>query len=241
MHVTIFNAENDVVIWNGAIEDADFPTMGTFNGVGNGMENALTEYSHFYFADNPTAGKLIILGGDSQTASGGVQPGQDTGAWIIKAMKNRNVDVLNTAVSGWTTQNVITNLTANVINQKSAVLDNWYYINIGTNDMGGADSATTIKARLDTIVSTVKSAGFKVIVSTISYDEFGNPETGRSKEYNDLIRASAQAGAYDGFIDLYQKWGDPIPRNKRVYDALHLTIQARKEIAEFILEEMGEL
>lgn len=239
MHIVAWDSVRGIPVLNDFITDPDLETMGLFNGVGNGVAGALTEYSNFYFADNADTGKLIILGGDSQTDAGGVPFSMDTGAWLVRAMRFKNVDVLNTGVSGRTTQNVIDGLATEVIAKKASNKENIYYINIGTNDVGGADSAATIKGRLDTIVSTVKSAGFKVFVTTIAYGDEVNPESGKSKEYNDLIRASALAGAYDYFLDFYAEWGDPILHDKFIWDALHFTAGTRKEIADLIIAKIG--
>lgn len=239
MHVTVWDSMRGIPVWNDFVDDVDLTTMGTLNGVGNGAANELTEYSNFYFADNVDTGKLIILGGDSQTDAGGVPFSMDTGAWLVRALRFKNVDVINTGVSGRTTQNVLDGLATEVIAKKASNKENIYYINIGTNDMGFADSAAVIKGRLDSIVSQVKAAGFKVMVTTIAYGDEVNPESGKSKEYNDLIRASNAAGAYDYFLDFYAVWGDPVPKSKIIWDNLHFTVQARKEIADLIIAEVG--
>ena len=147
----------------------------------------------------------LIEDGDSLTVGlGVVTPANNWTAVLQRAFRQfRAKDI---AVSGYTTANLLSGETANVVNNFNAALSpNVVTAWVGTNDVVASTSAATIYSNLQSYTAAAKTAGYKVIWATML------PRTGLTSAmlavmaaYNVLIRGATlgQSNTADALADL---------------------------------------
>lgn len=116
----------------------------------------------------------MVFDGDSlTTASSGDYPSQ-----LIASLPGTVVQVgvgktFNVAVGGQTIATMLTNAASNVDSKFEAGKYNYVFILGGTNDVAAGDNATTVYNRIVSYCTARRSAGFRVVVSTLTHK--GNP------------------------------------------------------------------
>lgn len=241
--VSVINPIDNYFIDNFSWEDADLVNFGNTFGFSS-ADGKYTKFSNIEIKSLTSVGKNLIIDGDNQTSTGGIKNGQSVWQFLGLETKNKDISIQNVSYSGKKLDDTVADL-ANIVAKKSAVLENIYYVNLGTNDYP-SDSASTMLSKLDNIISTMQTAGFKVAVSTVCLYNNASAPPANLATYNQGIRDRKTSGTIDYLFDMYESKWDIIDasfggvyRKYTIYDDLHFSPELREKIAVGIVETLG--
>lgn len=166
--------------------------------------------------------------GDSITFGTGGEPNYVTECGI-DLTPTQNMYVRNTSLSGQNINDILTYLTARVVNYYQPGVKNVYSLMIGRNGLEST-SPDTIYNKIKTVASRVHAAGYKFIIMTMLYTTNVSEPNTLVNTFNDKIRADHSFA--DGFLDANQITNLTDPTNTTYYaDGTHITSAGAQLIA----------
>jgi hypothetical protein len=177
----------------------------------------------------PATGNLVVLG-DSQSRAVEVYPGQDWPTQFQAYFAQKQVNVVNGATSGWTTQDVINNMATPLASAgPGSVVVIW----VGTNDLyagvSGDFTASGAWSRMQTIIAAALATGaYVIVVNCLPRSSAGTPGTYSAQQA--LLNTSIAGSGYH-YVDLASLF--PTPSDTTFYESTqdHLNGEPGKTLA----------
>ncbi len=144
---------------------------------------------YFIYAYSLDMPNQLISGGDSKMTTLGGAPSCPQQMLFDLQTSNSYTYLINTAVGGRTTTDVINALPTEVVAKYQSRIKNYYTIMIGYNDLAAGATAAFVYANIVTICQTVRAAGFKVVIMTDIYSTNAGVNT-KTDTVNTSIRAN---------------------------------------------------
>jgi hypothetical protein len=242
IEITVIDECRNVVVLNSFYIDSDLSSSGEMYGFTNSWGD-VSVISNICISDFAGFGSNIILGGDSQQSEAYTIAGESITNKLARFMINHNSFFQNTSVIGRYFQQAIDGFATEVLPRyEPASANNIYSINLGTNDVRSSDplvkTSTAMLARLNSLVTLAKNAGFKVSVCTVPVYNLTASQKVELTAFNNGIRALKSAGTIDYLVDLFDEKYNIVDqatgtlfRNLLFPDNLHWNNNCREKVA----------
>jgi len=210
----------------------------------DGQVEDLRRWAYNYFGLNAQGTANVVIAGDSETQGYGLN--DPNAAWPTIIAEDQTKKVIDYGASGATANGgQWPSLIANAYNpNKKSVAVIW----LGTNDISGGTSSTTLQTTLETLATDARNDGYKVAVATIIGRESftAGQETIRQSVNADIINGAPTY--WDAVVNLNQ---DSVlasttgggPTNLYYYqtDGTHLTESGQQVVAYYFNNAINSL